>query len=85
MALPLHGPVPAHESEVVVDVAGNEVKGNGKPYRQGMVFRCNLDGTEVETLGWNFATTTKSRSIRSARSGNPTTTMTAIAACGSIT
>jgi putative membrane-bound dehydrogenase-like protein len=54
MALPLNGPVPKHESEVVVDLAGNEVKANGKPYRQGMVFRCNLDGTEVETLGWNF-------------------------------
>ena len=54
MELPLHGKVPAHESETVVDLAGNQVKGNGKPYRMGMVFRCNLDGTEVETLGWNF-------------------------------
>lgn len=54
MALPLHGPVPQHESETVVDLAGNAVKGQGKPYRQGMVFRCNLDGSELETLGWNF-------------------------------
>ena len=54
MALPLHGPVPAHESETVIDLAGNEVKGNGKPYRMGMAFRCNLDGSELETLGWNF-------------------------------
>ncbi len=54
MGLPLNGPVPKHESETVVDLAGNEVKGNGKPYRQGMVFRCNLDGSELETLGWNF-------------------------------
>ena len=54
MALPLNGPVPAHEWEPVVDLAGNEVKGNGKPYRQGMAFRCNLDGSEVETVGWNF-------------------------------
>jgi hypothetical protein len=30
------------------------VNGSGKPYRQGLVFRCNLDGSEVETLGWNF-------------------------------
>jgi putative membrane-bound dehydrogenase-like protein len=54
LALPLNGPVPAHESETVADLAGNEVKGNGHPYRQGMAFRCNLDGSEVETLGWNF-------------------------------
>ena len=24
------------------------------PYRQGLVFRCNLDGSAVETLAWNF-------------------------------
>ncbi len=41
-------------SKFIVDAAGNEVTGGGKPYRQGMVFRCNLDGSEVETLGWNF-------------------------------
>ena len=38
----------------IVDKAGNEVDGRGKPYRQGLVFRCNLDGSEVETLGFNF-------------------------------
>ena len=38
----------------IVDKAGNEVDGRGKPYRQGLVFRCNLDSTEVETLGFNF-------------------------------
>jgi putative membrane-bound dehydrogenase-like protein len=38
----------------VVDAAGNEVRGHGKPYRQGLVFRCNPDGTGLETLGWNF-------------------------------
>src|SRR6185503_3072972 len=38
----------------VIDVAGNEVNDKGSPYRQGMVFRCNLDGSEVETLGYNF-------------------------------
>ncbi len=50
----------------VIDVDGNEVA-NGKkgskekpansnrgPYRQGMVFRCNLDGSDLEVLGWNF-------------------------------
>ena len=25
-----------------------------EPYQQGMVFRCNLDGSRLETLGWNF-------------------------------
>ena len=52
--IPLHGPVPKMESKPVVDVAGNTVTANGKPYRQGMVFRCNLDGSEFETLGHNF-------------------------------
>jgi putative membrane-bound dehydrogenase-like protein len=54
MSLPLNGPVPAHESEPVIDLAGNRVKTDGKPYRQGMAFRCNLDGTDVESVGWNF-------------------------------
>jgi putative membrane-bound dehydrogenase-like protein len=38
----------------VIDLAGNAVKANGKPYRQGMVFRSNFDGSAVETLGHNF-------------------------------
>ena len=38
----------------IIDKAGNEVNGNGRPYRQGLVFRCNLDGSGVETLGFNF-------------------------------
>ena len=38
----------------IIDMAGNEVNDRGKPYRQGMVFRCNLDGSEFETLGHNF-------------------------------
>ncbi|HMJ88672.1 MAG TPA: PVC-type heme-binding CxxCH protein [Candidatus Acidoferrum sp.] len=40
--------------KTIVDVDGNEVVGRGKPYRQGMVFRCNLDGSEFEVLGHNF-------------------------------
>ena len=36
------------------DKFGNEVSGAGKPYRQGMVFRCNIDGSELEVLGHNF-------------------------------
>lgn len=36
------------------DLAGNEVIANGKPYRQGLAFRCDLDGSNLETLAWNF-------------------------------
>jgi putative membrane-bound dehydrogenase-like protein len=38
----------------IIDLAGNEVNDRRKPYQHGMVFRCNLDGSEFETLGWNF-------------------------------
>ena len=38
----------------VVDIAGHEVNDGGKPYRQGMAFRCNMDGSEFEVLGHNF-------------------------------
>ena len=54
LVLPLNGPVPQHDAETVVDLAGNPVKTQGKPYRQGMALRCNTDGSEVESLGWNF-------------------------------
>ncbi len=40
--------------ETIVDKAGNVVNDSRNPYQQGMVFRCNPDGTELETLGWNF-------------------------------
>jgi putative membrane-bound dehydrogenase-like protein len=52
--VPLHGPVQQPEAHPLVDLDGNEVRSDGKPYRMGMVFRCNLDGSEVETLAWNF-------------------------------
>lgn len=45
------------DGKLVVDVAGNRVTNDGKPYRQGMVFRCDLiEGKlqNIETLGWNF-------------------------------
>ncbi len=38
----------------IVDLAGNEVNAARKPYQEGMVFRCNMDGSEFETLGWDF-------------------------------
>jgi putative membrane-bound dehydrogenase-like protein len=40
--------------EPIVDSMGNVVDDSINPYQQGMVFRCNLDGSEFETLGWNF-------------------------------
>ena len=42
------------DGTAVVDKAGNEVNDTGNPYRQGMVFRSNLDGSDFETLAWNF-------------------------------
>ncbi|HTI70284.1 MAG TPA: PVC-type heme-binding CxxCH protein [Candidatus Limnocylindria bacterium] len=38
----------------VVDKDGNEVRAHRHPYQEGLVLRCNLDGSEVETLAWNF-------------------------------
>jgi putative membrane-bound dehydrogenase-like protein len=38
----------------IIDLAGNEVNDKRKPYQQGMVFRCNEDGSDFETIGWNF-------------------------------
>lgn len=40
--------------DTVVDVHGHKVVTNGKPFRQGLVMRCNVDGTQVEVLGNNF-------------------------------
>ena len=52
--VPLHGPVRDVAKKPVIDRDGNEVNSSGKPYRMGMGFRCNVDGSEVETLAWNF-------------------------------
>ncbi|MEI7684589.1 MAG: PVC-type heme-binding CxxCH protein [Planctomycetota bacterium] len=38
----------------VVDVLGNTVNAGGNPYRQGMAFRCDPDGSNFEVLGHNF-------------------------------
>ena len=42
------------DGNIVKDLAGNEVRDNGKPYWGGMPFRCNLDGSEFEVLAHNF-------------------------------
>jgi putative membrane-bound dehydrogenase-like protein len=46
----LHNP----DGSIVIDIAGNEVRAARKPYQEGMAFRCELDGSKVDTLGWNF-------------------------------
>lgn len=38
----------------VRDIYGREIIANGHPWQQGMVFRCDLDGSNVEVLGNNF-------------------------------
>ncbi len=38
----------------VVDLEGNVVNDSGKPYREGMVFRCDMDGGNFEVLAHNF-------------------------------
>lgn len=42
------------KGQIIVDKAGHPVIDNGKPYIGGMLFRCNLDGSQFEVLGHNF-------------------------------
>jgi putative membrane-bound dehydrogenase-like protein len=47
------------DGKIVKDIVGNEITNKGKPYWQGMVFRCDIDlekgvASNVETLGHNF-------------------------------
>ncbi|MDZ7719736.1 MAG: PVC-type heme-binding CxxCH protein [Balneolaceae bacterium] len=42
------------EGNIVKDIFGNEVRTDGHPFRKGLVFRSNLDGSEFEVLGYNF-------------------------------
>ncbi|MDG2185903.1 MAG: NPCBM/NEW2 domain-containing protein [Mariniblastus sp.] len=42
------------EGKPIVDIAGNEVNNSRQPYQEGMIFRCNPDGSQFETLAWNF-------------------------------
>ena len=39
---------------IMQDVNGLEIRNNGKPYREGMLFRTDFEGSEVEVLGHNF-------------------------------
>ena len=40
--------------DTVVDVHGRKVVTNGKPFRQGLALRMEMDGSKVEVLGHNF-------------------------------
>ncbi|HEV7406077.1 MAG TPA: PVC-type heme-binding CxxCH protein [Chthoniobacteraceae bacterium] len=47
------------EGKTIVDVFGREVAAGGNPYRQGMIFRCDIDlekgvASKVEPMAWNF-------------------------------
>ena len=56
-SIPLHGPLdPAllAKGDLVRDVHGREISDRGRPFRQGMAFRCDPDGSHVEVLGHNF-------------------------------
>src|SRR3546814_3832490 len=42
------------QGEPLYDRQGRLISAGGKPYRQGMAFRCNPDGSELEVIGHNF-------------------------------
>ncbi len=43
------------EGNLITDINGVKCTNQGnRPFQEGMVFRCDLDGKNVEMLGWNF-------------------------------
>lgn len=36
------------------DIYGNEITNSGNPWREGLAFRCDVDGKNIEVLGNNF-------------------------------
>ncbi|MEM9368643.1 MAG: PVC-type heme-binding CxxCH protein, partial [Planctomycetota bacterium] len=42
------------QGQPIVDRSGRAASDSTDPYQQGMVFRCDPDGSHVETLAWNF-------------------------------
>lgn len=48
------GQIKRPDGSPLTDGDGNLVAAQGRPYRQGMTFRCNPDGSDFETLAWNF-------------------------------
>jgi len=43
------------DGKLITDIHGIKCTNqNNRPYQQGMIFRCELDGSNVEVLAWNF-------------------------------
>lgn len=42
------------KGDTVIDIYGQKVFTNGKPFRDGLALRCDMDGSNVEVLGHNF-------------------------------
>ena len=42
------------KGDTVTDIHGKKVVTNGKPFRDGLALRCDLDGSNVEVLAHNF-------------------------------
>ncbi|WP_397383228.1 PVC-type heme-binding CxxCH protein [Prosthecobacter sp.] len=43
------------DGKLITDIHGIKCTNqNNRPYQQGMIFRCELDGSNVELLAWNF-------------------------------
>ena len=73
------------DGKPIVDQAGNEVNDKRKPYQQGMVFRCNEDGSISRPWVGISAITGKRPWTVSVPFGSPTTTTTATVAFASTT
>lgn len=44
------------DGKIITDASGHEtrVKAPDSAYQEGFIYRCNMDGSGVETLAWNF-------------------------------
>lgn len=42
------------DGNIITDIFGNKVATDGNPFRQGLAFRTNMDGSEFEVIGHNF-------------------------------
>ncbi len=48
------GEILKKKGQPIIDKMGNAATGKGPAYQQGMVFRCEMDGSQLESLGNNF-------------------------------
>ena len=42
------------DDKTMTDDLGRPYDNKGNPYREGQVYRCDMDGSNFEVLGWNF-------------------------------